>query len=168
MLKLAKLSENLTINPRHDIIQVKNMGRVDTYSLPNLTINKNLMTQKIMYVLGGVFVLVGLLGFIMPSPLFGLFAVDTMHNIVHLLSGILAIWFAKMGPDKAAMFAKILGLVYLLVTILGFLMVDKCSILGLIHINSTDNYLHLVLAVVLLYVGFGMGGSKPQSSNMPM
>jgi hypothetical protein len=73
-----------------------------------------------------------------------------------------------MGPDKAAMFAKVLGLVYLLVTILGFLMVDKGSILGLIHINSTDNYLHLVLAVVLLYVGFGMGGSKPQSSNMPM
>lgn len=122
------------------------------------------MAEKILYVLGAVFVIVGLLGFVMDSPLLGLFAVNATHNVIHLLSGILAIAFASMGTAKAVMYAKVFGIVYLLVAILGFVQGDG-NLLGLVAINGADNILHVLLAAILLWVGFGM--SKGSSSSMP-
>ncbi len=117
------------------------------------------MAKNILYVLGAVFIIIGLLGFVMDSPLLGLFAVDTLHNIVHLASGILALIFASRGDSQARMFALVLGIVYALVTVLGFLAGDD-KILGLLIVNGADNILHLVLAIVLLAVGI----RKPSSS----
>lgn len=114
-------------------------------------------------ILGVVLILVGLLGF-MQNPILGIFAVDTLHNIIHLASGVLAIWFARQGASQGMMFAKVFGVVYLLVAALGFLQAGSGMILGLITINGADNLLHVVLAAVLLYVGFGM---KNQTSSAP-
>jgi hypothetical protein len=50
------------------------------------------------------------------------------------------------------MFALVLGVVYGLVTILGFLTGDG-KILGLISVNGADNLLHLVLTALFLFVG---------------
>ncbi len=110
------------------------------------------MTKNIMYVFGIVFIVIGILGFIQGDSVLGIFAVDTLHNIVHLASGVLALVFASQGEAAARKFALILGIVYALVTVLGFL-VGGDKLLGLITINSADNYLHLLLAVVLIVVG---------------
>ncbi len=115
------------------------------------------MAKQIMMIAGVVFIILGLLGFF-NDPILGIFEVNALHNIIHLASGILALIFASQGESQARTFAMVLGIVYALVTILGFLQGD--SILGLVESNSADNYLHLVLAVVFLYVGF----SKPASS----
>lgn len=111
-----------------------------------------------MYVLGIVLVVVGLLGFV-NDPVLGIFETDTLHNLVHLASGILALVFASRGESQARMFALVLGIVYALVTVLGFLG-DGDKILGLISYNSADNWLHLLLAVIFLIFGLKKGGSS--------
>ena len=117
-----------------------------------------------MIIAGVVFIILGLLGFV-NHPILGIFAVDTLHNLVHLVSGILAIVFAMQGESQARRFALILGIVYALVTILGFIGGGK--ILGLIVSNGADNVLHLVLAIVFLIVGLkkpAMSGGMSSST----
>src|SRR5688500_13457192 len=110
--------------------------------------------MKTLYlVLGSVLVLVGVLGFVMPSPLFGLFEVNMIHNVVHLLSGALTLVAATQGVGAMRLWGKLFGLVYLVVAILGFVMPGG-DLLGLMHVNMPDNVLHIALAAVFLYVGF--------------
>lgn len=125
------------------------------------------MTVTLTYIFGVVFVLVGLLGFLM-NPVLGLFEVNTLHNLVHLLSGVALLAGGYMGAKKAKMASLVVGAVYGLVTLLGFVMLGfgtsgSTDLLGFLHINAMDNYLHLVLTVGLLAVGLlGMdeGGSS--------
>ena len=107
--------------------------------------------KNIYFVLGGVLILVGVLGFVMPSPLLGIFEVNTLHNIIHLGSGALTLLAATQGVGAMRTWGRVFGLTYLLVGILGF--VDP-SLFGLMHVNLPDNLLHFGLAAVFLYVGF--------------
>ena|SRR3989338_4031161 len=111
------------------------------------------MAKMVVMVIGVVFVLVGLLGFF-NDPLLGLFEVDAVHNWVHLLSGVIALGMSWMGESNAKTYAKVFGVIYALVTVLGFVGSGD-TLLGVMEINAADNLLHLVLAVVLLWVGFG-------------
>lgn len=114
------------------------------------------MTAKsVSLLLGVVFVAVGVLGFL-PNPIVapdGLFAVNTIHNLVHLLSGVLLILGGTALSGSASLILKVFGFVYLLVAILGFVMGGP-ALLGLVVINAADNWLHLVLAIVILAAGF--------------
>ncbi len=115
-------------------------------------------------VFGIVLLVVGILGFVpgitSNGHLLGIFEVDTIHNIIHILTGILALVFMKSNPK---MFFKIFGIVYLLVTIIGF--VQGNNVLGLIGVNFADNILHLVISVLSLWLGFRKEGG---SMAMPM
>lgn len=117
------------------------------------------MAKKVVKIFGWVLLLVGILGFF-NNPILGIFAVDTIHNIIHVVSGLVAIMMAGKGESSAKTFAKVFGAVYALVAILGFLSSDD-MILGLISANSADHWLHVALAVVFLAVGFG--GSRSNS-----
>lgn len=119
------------------------------------------MISKLAYVFAGVFLLIGVLGFIpalapkdsMGMPLLlGLFMVGIIHNIIHLASGVAAFLGARSGEAYASLYFKVFGAVYALVTIIGF--VQKDTVLGLIHVNVADNFLHLVIAVSALTIGF--------------
>jgi len=113
------------------------------------------MITKTVKTLGAVFILIGVLGFIPAltpnGNLLGIFQVDAVHNVIHLLSGILAIAFAARGVHMAQLFSKIFGIVYGLVAVLGL---TSSSILGLFSVNFADNILHIVLALVFLFLGF--------------
>ena len=123
------------------------------------------MAKTIMRIAGVVFIVLGVLGFF-NDPVLGIFDVDALHNIVHLASGILALIFASQGESQARTFSLVLGIVYALLTILGFMAGDDGKLLGLVSNNSADTWLHLVLAVVFLVVGLkkpasGGGMSSP-------
>jgi hypothetical protein len=120
------------------------------------------MTKNLLYVLGIVLVVIGLLGFV-NHPVLGIFEVNNLHNLIHLVSGVLAIMFARMGELSAKKLALVLGVVYALVTVLGFLLAG--NIFNLIMVNMADNLLHLVLAVVFLVVG--LTGRSASASSMP-
>ncbi len=113
----------------------------------------NSLVKTLTWILGIVLLVVGILGFVMPSPLLGLFEVDTIHNAVHILSGIVALIAVSSGESYARLFLIVFGIVYALVAIVGFAMGG--DILGLFHANTADNYLHSAIAVVCLGVGFG-------------
>lgn len=112
----------------------------------------NSLTKNVTWVLGIVLVLIGLAGFFVDGMLF-VFEVDTVHNIVHLLSGVVAIAAASSGESYSRMYLIVFGIVYGIVTVVGF--VNGGDILGLFTANDADNYLHAAIAVVSLGVGFG-------------
>ena len=105
-------------------------------------------------ILGIVFIVVGILGFI-PNPLVsptGLFVVNTLHNIVHLASG--AVILAGVYSFGAGLGLKIIGVVYAIVAILGLIMGG--DMLFGVAMNMADHWLHVVLAVVILLAGFAL------------
>ena len=109
--------------------------------------------KPLTWLLGVVLTLVGVAGFFVPAgSLLLYFEVDTTHNVVHLLSGVIALGAAAKNEATAALYLKVFGAVYALVTVVGFAMAG--DILGLFHVNMADNYLHLAIAVVCLAVGF--------------
>ncbi len=120
------------------------------------------MVNTFAWVFGIVLVLVGVLGYVPGvvndgGMLLGIFEVDTMHNIIHLATGVLAILAVMMG--YARRYFQVFGVVYALVAVVGFVQGD--TVLGLIGVNMADNVLHVVIAAAALWVGFGM---KEQSA----
>ncbi|WFL77728.1 DUF4383 domain-containing protein [Altererythrobacter arenosus] len=104
-------------------------------------------------VLGATFIGVGLLGFV-PNPLVapdGIFAVNTMHNLVHIVTGAGFLIGASMGKSRATIIG--IGIGYVAVAVLGF-MTDSHLLLGMIHINEADRWLHAGLAIAILAGGF--------------
>lgn len=130
------------------------------------------MVQKLAWVFGIVLLAVGILGFVpgvtANGMLLGIFEVDGLHNVIHLLSGIVAVLAARGSAAYARLYFKVFGVVYGLVTILGF--VQGGSVLGLFMVNMADNVLHLVIAAAALYIGFGMKeeGAIPMGSSSMM
>jgi hypothetical protein len=127
------------------------------------------LAQVYAMALGGVLVLVGLVGFLV-EPSFGvgdsaqrgtliLFDINGWHNVVHLLSGIVGLAMAGTAA-KARLFSIGYGVVYVLVTILGFVVGDGGLLLSIIPINTADNLLHLVIALT----GIGVGLASPIGS----
>jgi hypothetical protein len=110
------------------------------------------------FVLGIVLTLVGIMGFFVTSSmtvgnLLG-FDVDVVHNLVHLLSGIVGLIAVFTGWSRR--FNQIFGIVYLLVALAGLIPALYFSgrLLGLMHVNAADNVLHWVIALAAIAVGF--------------
>lgn len=107
-------------------------------------------------VLGAVLLLVGILGFINPltpgGDLLGIFAIDPVHNVIHVLSGVVGLAAGLSSVKAARYYALVFGIVYALVTVVGF--IQGSSVLGLITVNLADNLLHLAIAAVSLAVYF--------------
>lgn len=118
-------------------------------------------------VLGAVLTLVGILGFVPGlapgGNLLGIFAIDPAHNIVHLLSGIvgLAVAFTAKGA-YARWYALIFGVVYGLVTVIGF--IQGNTVLGIINVNVADNLLHTAITIASLAVYFLTANSTGQAT----
>ena len=73
-----------------------------------------------------------------------------MHNYVHILSGVVAL-LAAARASYAKLYFQVFGVLYGLTAIVGF--VHHGNVMGM-HMNMADNYLHLGISVVALYIGF--------------
>jgi Domain of unknown function (DUF4383) len=116
-------------------------------------------------VFGVVYLLVGLLGFTVSGghdfagmdggKLLGLFMVNPLHNIAHLIIGALLVFAATRGEYVSARVNALVGGVYLLLGVIGlFILNNSVNILAL---NTADNILHFGSAAVLLGVGLTAG-----------
>ncbi len=112
-------------------------------------------------IFGAVYILVGLLGFAVTGGvgflategglLLGIFMVNPLHNIAHLLIGA-ALLIAGLASTRAAKTVNIIvGATYLLLGIVGFFLVGTA--LNILALNTFDHFLHLASAIVLLGVG---------------
>jgi hypothetical protein len=122
-------------------------------------------TASIMF--GIVFLLVGFLGFI-PNPIIydsheAVFHADTVHSLVHIVSGALFLIIGLAMPVFAAGFLKIFGVVYFLLGAMGFMNIGAegmTRLLGFLHVNGPDNFLHIGLGIVIFSAG--LLASKPK------
>ncbi len=114
----------------------------------------NAFVKPLTGLLGLVLTLIGIAGFFTNGMLI-VFQVDTVHNVVHLASGLVGLYAFNASQLYSRWFLIVFGLVYGLVTIIGFAMGG--DILGLFMANMADNYLHLGIAAACLIVGFGSG-----------
>ena len=113
------------------------------------------MAKRLAMIFGAIFVVVGLLGYI-DNPLVGptgMFATNGNHNLAHLLIGIVLI-IASTRTERASILSMhVFGAVYALLAVLGFSALGSeghTMLLGLVHINGADNWLHVVLAIALI------------------
>ncbi|MGH2381595.1 MAG: DUF4383 domain-containing protein [Candidatus Limnocylindria bacterium] len=112
------------------------------------------LARTVAAVFGAVYVLVGILGFILVAggegDLLGLFAVNALHNIVHVLLGAILL-YGSMSYAAAIQTTRGVGAVLLLLGILGFIIPDG---LGLVPLGDNDIWLHLATGAILLATGF--------------
>lgn len=108
---------------------------------------------------GVFFVLIGALGFIpemqQNGKLLGLFAVNTLLNIVHFVTGILALLSGFKSARSAKFFFILAGLVYAIFAFLGFYN-GEGMLFDVIRVNSADSLFHAVVAAIWLYAAFGL------------
>jgi hypothetical protein len=113
--------------------------------------------KRLALIFAVLFIGAGLAGFVPAlcpnGMLFGLFATNAMHNIVHILSGVLGLAMAFGTEATARNYFRIIGVLYALVTILGFAAGRDGMLMGM-AMNMADNFLHLVFAVAGLWIGF--------------
>lgn len=121
-------------------------------------------------VVAAVFLLVGILGFIpgattdydgmtfagheSTAMLLGVFHVSILHNIVHLLFGIIGLVMARTAAG-ARSFLIGGGVVYLVLWLYG-LVIDHDSAANFVPVNGADNWLHLVLGVGMAGLGLAL------------
>ena len=111
------------------------------------------MARTVAVVFGAIYLLVGLVGFALDSPLFGLFEVNPLHNIVHILLGAILVYAASSTPT-AILANRGVGAVLVLLGILGIAFPDG---FGLVPLGGNDIWLHLATGAILLAAGF-LGG----------
>ena len=123
-------------------------------------------------VFGVVFLLVGVLGFVpgitqmhdttegenlvVGGPghgmLLGLFHVNLLHNLVHIAFGIWGL-VAAGRLDTSRVYFRGVGVIYALLTVLGLIPATNTTF-GLVPIHGHDVWLHAVLSLAGLYLGF--------------
>lgn len=108
------------------------------------------MTRTVAAVFGAVYVIAGLAGFVLQSPLFGLFEVNALHNIVHILLGGILL-YGSMSTAAAIQATRGVGAVLVVLGILGFIAPDG---FGLVPLGGSDIWLHLATGAILLAAGF--------------
>ena len=119
------------------------------------------MSSLTCLIAGGIFIIVAIWGFFLPEGgyVLGLFAVNAMHNWVHLLSGLILLAAGFSDNRSAAIALCVFGVIYGLVTIMGFAGVPW--VVNMLNLNHADHWLHLLLTAAFLVVGITDLSSKP-------
>lgn len=118
----------------------------------------NTLNQKVALAFGAIYVLVGILGFFFTDQfigpdtedaLLGIFGVNHLHNIVHLLIGAALIGASRAGDRPARSANMTIGAVYLLLGVVGWFLKGD---LNFVNLNAPDHILHLLSGAVLFGV----------------
>jgi hypothetical protein len=125
------------------------------------------LTQTAALVVAGAFLLVGVLGFIpgittdfdelafagheSEASLLGVFDVSVLHNIVHLLFGVVGVALARTHVGARSYLVGG-GVLYLGVWLYG-LVVDKTSDANFLPVNEADDWLHFGLGAGMVALG---------------
>lgn len=122
-------------------------------------------------ILGFVFLVAGVAGFLpwiapaapLDAPvvtldaayrlLFGLFALNVAHDVLHLFFGIWGV-VASLRFKSAVLYCRIVTWVYLIVVLLGIIPITN-TLFGVAPIYGWDIALHLIVVLIAAYGGYG-------------
>ncbi|HVM26525.1 MAG TPA: DUF4383 domain-containing protein [Mycobacteriales bacterium] len=115
------------------------------------------VNQTVALAFGAIYTLVGIAGFFVSetfadrtdNDLLGIFQVNHLHNIVHLLIGV-ALIAASKRHDTSRGANLAIGVTYLALGVLGPLITDTA--LNVVALNGADHVLHLASGAVLTAV----------------
>jgi hypothetical protein len=130
--------------------------------------------QSVAMLIGVVFLLVGILGFIpgittnfddmkfagndSDAMLLGIFQVSILHNIVHGLFGIVGLFLART-IDGARTFLIGGGVIYLILALYG-IVVGTDSGANFVPLNGADTVLHILLGIGMIGLGYVLGRER--------
>ncbi|MGO4782439.1 DUF4383 domain-containing protein [Cryobacterium sp. W22_MBD10_FK3] len=135
--------------------------------------------QKVTLVISVIFLVVGIAGFIpgittnydqlllagheSEALLLGVFQVSILHNLVHLLYGVVGIVLARtaIGARNYLIWG---GVIYLVLWLYG-LFIDQESAVNFVPLNSADNWLHLVLGLGMVVLGVVFGRTRATATS---
>jgi len=113
------------------------------------------MAKTVCKILGVVFLLVGVVGFAAPTLLGA--HLSPAHNAVHIVSGVIALYFGFAGTlSGAKTFCLVFGVVYLALGCLGFVLgapPDRMWMVGPLHFGQADHGIHSLLGIIFLAGG---------------
>ncbi|MFE9627737.1 DUF4383 domain-containing protein [Streptomyces sp. NPDC006527] len=136
--------------------------------------------QQAAMVVGAVFLIVGILGFIpgittnysamefasheSGAMLLGIFQTSVLHNLVHLAFGIAGLLMARTAPGA---YTYLLGggAIYLVLWIYG-LVVGHGTDANFVPFNAADNWLHLVLGLGMIGLALLLGRRRTLRSRL--
>jgi hypothetical protein len=99
------------------------------------------------------------------GDLLGLFPINALHNLIHLLVGVSGI-FASIALDSSRLYSGVLALFYGLLALMGLFLPTQ-STLGLIPIFGNDVWLHAGTAAIAAYFGFIATPNLAELANRP-
>ena len=115
-------------------------------------------------VLGLIYLVGGILGFFITSAtpftstegstVIGLFEVNPLHTLVHLVLGVILLVCGLVGPRTSRVANLLVGGVFGILGIFGFIVLAAPSA-NFLAINGADDVLHWATAVVLLALAIG-------------
>jgi hypothetical protein len=109
------------------------------------------LNRLVAAIFGVVYLAAGIAGFVTGSDLlFGLFPVNAVHNVVHVVLGAIVRW-GMMSTANAVMANRWVGVLLLVLGVLG-IFVDNP--LNLVPIGGNDIWLHLASGAILAGVSF--------------
>lgn len=123
------------------------------------------MAKTVCKLLGLIFLIVGIAG-IFSHNLLGAH-LNMAHNMVHIVSGVVALYFGFSGSYSGARgFCLLFGLVYLLLGVCGWFLGTGAEHMfnipnaesPILMLGKMDHIIHVLLGVIFL-AGGAMGGS---------
>ncbi|HEY3040718.1 MAG TPA: DUF4383 domain-containing protein [Pyrinomonadaceae bacterium] len=115
------------------------------------------MAKTVCKIMGVVFLLVGICGFLAPHLLGA--HLTPAHNLVHLVSGALALYFGFSGSlSNAKGFCLVFGVLYLVLGFLGQFVLgdpamDRMWTIGPLMLGRVDHFINILLGLVFLAGG---------------
>lgn len=122
------------------------------------------------FILGIIFLILGIVGFIpgltmhhMHSDIavtegmgleLGLFPVNVLHNIVHIFFGVWGLLAARTFP-ASRFYGRATLVIYAILVVMG--LIESAQIntaFGLVPLYNNDVWLHLLIALAGLYIGW--------------
>src|SRR3954468_9354792 len=83
----------------------------------------------------------------------GILDVNGWHNVVHIATGLIGLAVAGSYANARG-YAIGFGAVYVAIAVWGFIAGDGSNLLGIIPVNTEDNFLHLLIGIAGLGAGF--------------
>jgi len=139
----------------------------DMVGVPHSAVDSRPLVSKLALIVGIVFLVVGIAGFIpglttnysqmsgaghhSGAMLLGVFQVSILHNIVHLLFGVAGLAMARRF-DTARLYLIGGGAIYLVLWLYGLVINDN-SAANFVPINNPDDWLHFVLGIGMIGLG---------------